>query len=69
MDQFIFSDRVGRRKTVLLSLYTLSISMIGFLISSTLSSYLPLMGFVIAAGLSAGGQGKLALPLEVLGAR
>ena len=51
---------------MLISLYALSTSMIGFLIASTQSSYLPLMGFVIAAGLSAGGQGKLALPLEVL---
>ena len=59
------TDKLGRRKAILSSLFSLAVGCIAFLISSTFSSYLPFLCFTVIAGLCGGGQGKLSLPIEV----
>ena len=59
------TDRIGRRRTVLSSICALSFFIICSLISTTFTSYMPFLCFIVGAGFSGGGQGKLSLPLEV----
>ena len=59
------TDRIGRRKSILFSLFSLVVACMSYLISSTLTSFLPFLCSTVLAGFSGGGQGKLSLPIEV----